>query len=56
MIKQDEIKLEDIHRNYCTSLGIGNGIMVVFRQVIPEMLGNRLQFVILQIWYELLRP
>ena len=39
-----------------TSLRIGNGIMVVFRQVIAEVLGNRLQLVILQIWYELLRP
>ena len=56
MIKQDEIKLKDIHRNYCTSLRIGNSIVVVFRQVIAKVLGNSLQLVILQIWYELLRP
>ena len=48
------LQLKYIHRNHRASLGIGQSIVMVLFDVVAEMHSDGLQFVVLQIWHQLL--
>ena len=49
-----KVQLKYIHRDHRTSLCIGQSIVMVLFDVVAEMHSDGLQFVVLQIWHQLL--